>query len=206
VTVAEAAARLGSELGAALAVVPVGGSDRRAQRAAGLDAARQAFARSGADGLEVLGHEPDGRPRWPSGWTGSISHTGSYAVAAVTRTQERAGIGIDIEATGALDSADAALVLDPDERAAVDSATDPSALATLIWSAKEAAFKAWATAGGGLHGIDPVEIHVDVDLVRRVIDVRPTGQLAIEHAAATPLTGSFTTIDDFTIVLVADGN
>lgn len=42
----------------------------------------------------------DGAPHWPPGWTGSISHAGGLAVAAVTRTPRR--LGLDVEADGLL--------------------------------------------------------------------------------------------------------
>jgi len=72
-------------------------------------------------------------------------------------------MGIDLEQAGALPAEDAALVLSAGERARLDSHPDPDALATVLWSAKEAAFKAWSTALGGLADVDPVEIVVVPD-------------------------------------------
>ena len=204
-TVAEAVSALGSEVGATIGAARVAGTERIAERTAGLDAARQAFDLAGATGLEVLGHEADGRARWPEGWTGSISHAGGVAVAAVTPTAERRGIGIDIEEVGALDPTDAELVLDPSERAAVAAAADPAALATLIWSAKEAAFKAWSNAGGGMAGIDPVEIHVEIDPASRLVSVHPSASLVLAYPAAVPMTGIFTTVDALSVLVVTDG-
>jgi len=68
-----------------------------------------------------------------------------------------AGIGIDVEAAGALEVDDAVGVLDLDERSAATSAED----ATLRWSAKESAFKAWSMVSGGLDRVDPRDLHAD---------------------------------------------
>ncbi|VBB05114.1 enterobactin synthetase component d signature [Lucifera butyrica] len=40
---------------------------------------------------------PDNEPLWPPGVAGAITHSGEFALAAVTRQENAAGIGIDIE-------------------------------------------------------------------------------------------------------------
>jgi 4'-phosphopantetheinyl transferase EntD len=157
-----AAAALGHRLGLTIGLVDVIGEGRAADRAAGRVAAQNAFARAGAHGLGVFGNAPDGRPQWPPGWAGSIAHGAGVAVAAVGRTHR--AVGIDVERSGALSLEDSRLVLAPAELDLAEGAADPAAIATLLWSAKEAAFKAWSGACGGLHGVDPVDILVDVDV------------------------------------------
>ena len=154
-----AVAALGTRLGVVIEVEPVTGSGTEADRAAGRRAMATALSRAGAP-RPVEGHEPDGRPRWPAGWSGSVAHGAGWAVAAVTRTGRP--VGVDVERAGALALEDAVLVLDERERAAAAAAPDAAAMATVLWSAKESAFKAWSTAAGGLAGVDPVDIHIDV--------------------------------------------
>jgi len=142
--------RLGRTLGVAVATEPVTGASRRAERQAGMVAVRSAFVAAGARrDLGVVRHEQDGRPCWPTGWTGSIAHTATHAVAAVSAVGVHDAVGIDIEERRGLSLDDAALVLHVDEHDVASRSTDPSDTATLLWSAKEAAFKAWSTASGG---------------------------------------------------------
>lgn len=46
---------------------------------------------------------PMREPIWPNGVTGSITHSGSYCIAAVARTENITSIGIDIESSEMLD-------------------------------------------------------------------------------------------------------
>jgi len=157
-----AVAGLGAALGVVAVAGPGGRGDRRADRTAGLDVARRALRAAGGDGLGVVGHHDDGRPCWPDGWTGSIAHTDTCAVAAVSATHQPPAIGIDVEHRRGLTLDEAELVLGPDELAVAAGSGDPSDIATLLWSAKEAAFKAWSTLAGGLTGVDPVDIRIDL--------------------------------------------
>lgn len=85
------------------------------------------------------------------------------AVAALAHQPPVVAMGIDLEQVRALPAGDAALVLSAAEQPRLGSHPDPDALATVLWSAKEAAFKAWSTALGGLPDVDPVEIMVVPD-------------------------------------------
>ncbi len=64
--------------------------------AAGRQAARQALAKLGL-GETTIGRLPDRRPIWPVGIVGSISHSQTFAVAAVSRDEQLLGLGLDIE-------------------------------------------------------------------------------------------------------------
>jgi 4'-phosphopantetheinyl transferase EntD len=173
-----------------IATSPVLSSSRADEQAAGRNAARLAFEKTGAPELEILGSHPDGRPRWPAGWTGSISHDDEVAVAAVAPLQTHPAVGIDIERDGALAVRDAELVLTKDELAAARSRPEPDRAVTLVWSAKESAFKAWSSALGGLPGVDPLEIHIRVDWARQSLLATPTGALAAGRPLL-PLSGAF---------------
>ena len=45
----------------------------------------------------MLYKKPNGAPNWPKGITGSISHSSSICVAAISNTKKFSGIGLDLE-------------------------------------------------------------------------------------------------------------
>jgi len=67
-------------------------------------------------------------------------------------------VGIDLEVAAVLDLEDAEFVLDQDELRF--ASLEPGRLPTLLWSAKESAFKAWSAAKG-IQGVDPRTIHIE---------------------------------------------
>lgn len=202
--VVDACGVLEQQLGLVLAERPLVDDVRAHHREAGRAAARLALERAGAGTVEITQHEADGRPRWPLGWTGSISHGCGHAVAAVTAIARHRGVGIDIERSGALGFDEAMLVLDAVEREEVSATDDPARLSTLIWSAKESAFKAWSSMADGLAAdVDPADIHVDVALEVGEIAAFASGRLS--HVPRVhPLHGRFVAVDEAIMtVLVA---
>lgn len=107
------------------------------QFAAGRRAAGAALAASGASDLVVPRH-PDGRPRFPRGFAGSIAHTGRWAIAVVTRGA--VAVGIDIE-SGVISPRVARFILCERERRILLPPGGNYAPRDLF-AAKEAAFKA----------------------------------------------------------------
>ncbi|MGW7820239.1 4'-phosphopantetheinyl transferase superfamily protein [Streptomyces puniciscabiei] len=107
------------------------------ESAAGRRAASAALIAAGAPDT-VVSRDPDGRPRFPPGFAGSISHTERLAVAAVTPAA--AAVGIDIE-DAAIGPRVTRFVLRESERHALlvpRTGFTPREL----FAAKEAAFKA----------------------------------------------------------------
>lgn len=196
-TVAAAAEAVARQLELTIGVHTAGGHGRRADRAAGVAVAESVLRRAGAPDANLHGHEPDGRPRWPAGWTGSISHGAGVVVAAVAAVDRWAAIGIDVEDAGALSVDDAAFVLDDEERAGVVDAFD----ATLRWSAKESAFKAWSTAIGGLAEVDPREVHVEVERPTGALTATARGRLG-ERLGERPLHGIAVTAGGMVLTVV----
>ncbi|WP_245421133.1 4'-phosphopantetheinyl transferase family protein [Phyllobacterium myrsinacearum] len=81
-----------------------------------------------------------GAPLWPDGITGSLAHDEDMAVAAVAPLSARIGsIGIDVEPAIKLPDDILALVATPDD---VTDAVEPSLAGRLLFSAKEAVYKA----------------------------------------------------------------
>ncbi len=200
--------RMAAPVGACSSSVAIETVGRAADRAAGLAAAAHALAAVGCATPAVVGHESDGRPRWPRDHTGSIAHAGHVAVAVVADTSVVTALGVDVELAGALPARDADAVLDVDEQAFVARASHPDHLATLLWSAKEAAFKAWSTATDGRLGdVDPADIHVTLDEHRRdgaptAVRVDARGALAGRITKIGPLLGWCVRERDYVLVLL----
>ncbi len=184
------------DLGLTLGVVAVSGPGREAARRAGRAAATIALRSLGSPTTDV-DRAADGRPLWPPGTIGSISHAGRIAMAVVASSGRP--VGVDVEVSGALSPADAQAVLDQSERLFVAGDHAPDRVCTRLWSAKEAAFKAWSTALGGLDGVDPIDIHVELGAMLRVL---ATGDLARRTRLAGPLTGTSIDLDDWVVSIV----
>ncbi len=104
------------------------------QFAAGRRAAAAALGAAGSAD-RVVPREPDGRPRFPPGFAGSIAHTDRLAVAVVV--PGAAAVGVDIE-SAVISPRVARFVLRATERQVLL----PRYTARELFAAKEAAFKA----------------------------------------------------------------
>jgi hypothetical protein len=202
---ADAIARLEARASRTVRVVPVAGTGRAADTAAGRRAAAAALHAVHSTHPVVDTHHADGRPCWPADATGSIAHADGLAVAVADRVG--CVVGIDLERSGALPAADAAVVLARHEQALVDAHEAPDHEATRVWAAKEAAFKAWCEAtDGGLGTVDPIDLLVDLgpdDRGLRPVVVHATGALAAPTASIGPLTGWCADTGDHVVVLVS---
>lgn len=145
---------------------------RQAEFAAGRAAARQA--------LRALGHAaatiPAGQnrlPVWPAGISGSISHSAGIAVAALRRG---APLGIDIEPDQDLEPELWPVICAPDELDALPI-LERGHYVRLVFSAKEAAYKAQFPLTGRLIGFDAMTVRLtETGFVARFC--RPVGGFA----------------------------
>lgn len=116
---------------------------RLAEFTAGRVAARAAMVTLGLSPAAVpMG--ADRAPQWPAGIVGSISHGGGVCIALVARHDAVQALGLDIEPDDPLPADIIDEVLSPAERAAIIalSATAQGKQARLVFSAKEAVYKA----------------------------------------------------------------
>ena len=140
---------------------------RQRQFASGRHFARQAMTRL-AGMAHPVGRDQNGRPIWPEGLIGSISHSESFAAAAVSNGPWR-GIGIDVEEANRLNHAKPRLyqkLFTNRERAG--DWVDPRHGA-LLFSAKEAAYKAVNPLVGKYIGYREVEAEIDWELGRLAV-------------------------------------
>ena len=148
---------------------------RRGEFAAGRSAARAAMRVLGGGGVAIA-VGPDRAPIWPAGWHGSITHNDRWCLAAVTRGT--AHLGVDIEAATPLNSDLLSTICSPAEVERIAGA-DQGMLAKVVFSAKEAAYKAQYPLTQTLFGFD----HLDVVLAPQTGQfqarfVQPAGQFA----------------------------
>lgn len=131
-------------IGDEAAIVDKAGAKRRNEFTAGRLCARLAMAELGHRDVPLLA-EPSRAPNWPTGLTGSITHTVGLAVAVVTLSGDHElGLGIDAEVVGRIDTSIEEMVLGDEERRALDEIRSPErpVARTAVFAAKEAFYKA----------------------------------------------------------------
>ena len=130
---------------------------RRREFAAGRTAVRQAMAQLGGAAVAIP-QGPDRAPLWPAGWQGSLSHSDRLCVAVVTRAPRT--LGVDIEPDQAMPEDMQTTICSERE---LDRIEGPQRghLATLVFSAKEAVYKAQFGQSGLLFGFDHIDVRLD---------------------------------------------
>jgi len=137
------------------AAIATASPGRRAEFAAGRAVAHAALASLGAPAGPVLPGRA-GEPRWPGGVLGSITHCAGYRACAVTWARDLAAIGIDAEPRQALPDGLLAEVAGAAERAwlaELGAATPGVPWDRVLFSAKEAGYKAWYFRTGQRPGL-----------------------------------------------------
>jgi 4'-phosphopantetheinyl transferase EntD len=107
--------------------------------------AREALRQIGVPAVPIL-PDVDRAPRWPVGVVGSMTHCAGYRAAAVARSGELCGIGIDAEPHAALPGEALDLVLRGEERTRLLALADAGPdlhWDRILFCAKEAVYKAW---------------------------------------------------------------
>lgn len=112
---------------------------RQREFAMGRQCARRALRRMGIVDFAILAGESR-EPLWPSGIVGSITHTRGFCAAAVARSSDFFGIGIDVELAEPLSPALANAVATPAEASRIQT-MEPGLAARLVFSAKESLYK-----------------------------------------------------------------
>ena len=113
---------------------------RRQEFTSGRHCATQALRNLGAPLGAPLVPDKDGIPLWPKYYIGSISHCKEQVVAVAARTDAISCVGIDIENVHRLSQAAIQRILSDSEKNWVEGSR---ILASLVFSAKEALFKAF---------------------------------------------------------------
>ena len=117
--------------------------------------------------LSRLGFEPtplmpdySGKPLWPLGAIGSITHCLGYCAAAVGASSRFKTLGIDAEVARPLPSGVTPLVLRPEEHQWVEGQAELPCGDRLIFSAKESVLKAWSSLGTRSLAFDEISVEI----------------------------------------------
>lgn len=134
---------------------------RRREFTTGRACARLALERLGIDAVPILNGER-GEPLWPSGVVGSITHCRGYRACAVARVGDVAAVGVDAEVDEPLPEGVLEQVAFGRELAMVAGRGAGVCLDRLLFSAKEAVYKAWFPLAHRWLGFEDVELTIDV--------------------------------------------
>jgi 4'-phosphopantetheinyl transferase EntD len=134
---------------------------RRREFVTGRACARQALQRLGIRPVAIPNGER-GEPLWPSGVVGSISHCRGYCACAVAKASDVLALGVDAEVHEPLPEGVLEGVAFGRERAMVAKRGVGVHLDRLLFSAKEAIYKAWFPLAHRWLGFEDVELTIDV--------------------------------------------
>jgi 4'-phosphopantetheinyl transferase EntD len=156
--------------------------------AAGRACARAALAQLGY-GEVALPAGADRAPCWPSGATGSITHTNGFCAAVVGATAQLRALGLDAEPRDSVKPHLWRRICSPEELKRLQEQEQTAAIvaATVIFSAKEAFYKCQHTLTGEWLGFTDISISIEAD---RFI-VRPTRMLQIAELEPGPWQGHY---------------
>jgi 4'-phosphopantetheinyl transferase EntD len=136
---------------------------RRADFMAGRACARAALYELGIQAVPIVTGR-SGAPQWPDGIVGSITHCPGYGAAAVARQENVVSLGIDAEPNEVLPDGVLDWISVPKERASLFElhATEPAVCwDRMLFSAKEAVYKAWYPLTLRWLGFEQVTITLD---------------------------------------------
>ena len=134
---------------------------RRREFVTGRACAREALAGLGLP-PSPIGSGAKGEPLWPPGVTGSITHCERYRASAVARSSSVLMLGIDAERNAPLREGIWEQVAHGRERELRDGSSDGGPhLDAVLFSAKEAIFKAWYPLTRRWLGFGDAELAID---------------------------------------------
>lgn len=174
---------------------------RRAEFLAGRYCAKSALSKLGITETEVpIGQHRS--PVWPHGLLGSISHSNTHAIAAVTTKKQTMGIGIDIEAqiTSQTISRIEKQILFNDELTFFNQhSKHKEQLFTLIFSAKESFFKAAYPQVKRYFEFDAVEL-IGMDASRSKLTFKIINELSTTLTANQVFSADYVILENQAVI------
>ncbi len=166
--------------------------------------ARQALAQLGVAPVAIP-PGPRGEPHWPAGIVGSITHCNGYRACAVARARELATLGIDAEPNEPLPAGVLREIARAEEQGRLRELGRKQPAVCwdrLLFSAKEAVYKAWFPLAGRWLGFEDATLALDPD--RRSFHARllVPGPL-IDGEPLQSLHGRFLAADGLVLTAVA---
>ncbi|MFW8595968.1 4'-phosphopantetheinyl transferase family protein [Cribrihabitans neustonicus] len=172
---------------------------RRDEFLTGRVLARQALHELGCPPQEILPNKTRA-PIWPESFIGSISHCTGMCMAHVARRDSLLGIGVDVEQRQAVTPKILDLISTSEKCASLTTLGAENEIASLIFSAKEAFYKAYFPVTQV--PLDFKDVLIEVDLLTRSFEVSLASAAAPDIAGRRSLTGCFAWIDRFVVTAV----
>jgi 4'-phosphopantetheinyl transferase EntD len=173
---------------------------RRREFVTGRACAREALAGLGLP-PSPIGSGAKGEPLWPPGVTGSITHCEGYRASAVARSSSALMLGIDAERNARLQEGVWEQVAHGRERELRDGDSDAGHhLDAVLFSAKEAIFKAWYPLTRRWLGFGDAELAIDVSGTFTARLLVP--QTVVSGVQLRELAGSWTADADVVVTAV----
>ncbi len=131
-----------------------------------------ALLRAQGESAVPIPRNADRTPRWPTGWVGSITHSGSACAVAVARASARLGSGLDLEPDRPVKPGLERMICFGDELAWIAAAgeSEVGRRCRLVFSAKEAVYKAFHPRTRRVWRF--AEVGLEIDLVRGAFEAR----------------------------------
>lgn len=133
---------------------------RKREHAIGRSCARRALGQLGFAPVPILSG-PKREPLWPAGVVGSITHCEGYSAAAVAKDSELLAVGIDAELHAPLPEGVFQRIARPEEREQLAAASPGTHWDRLLFSAKEATYKAYYPLAQAWLGFEQATITFD---------------------------------------------
>jgi 4'-phosphopantetheinyl transferase EntD len=136
---------------------------RRREFRTGRACARAALAQLGVE-AQAIPSGPRGEPQWPARIVGSITHCDGYRACALARSNDLIAIGIDAEPDAPLPDGVIGDIALPEERRALDALAGQEPAVNwdrLLFSAKEAVYKAWFPLAERWLGFEDAMVEID---------------------------------------------
>jgi 4'-phosphopantetheinyl transferase EntD len=163
---------------------------RRREFAAGRACARRALAQLGWPAFPLLSGSSR-EPLWPPGVVGSLTHCAGYCACAVAPASQLSSVGIDAEPNVPLPAGVEPLICTGRELASLPALPGVN-WPTVLFSAKEAVYKAWFPLTH--RWLDFLDAEISVQASRGPLDGLGTGlflaRLRIEVPDLLPLPGN----------------
>ncbi|MGI5520053.1 4'-phosphopantetheinyl transferase family protein [Micromonospora sp. CA-259024] len=177
---------------------------RRREFATVRHCARTALAQLGYPPVAVL-TGARGRPIWPDGVVGSMTHCEGYRAAALAHADVLAAIGVDAEPhaplpEGVLDAV--SLPAERDHLAALTAGSPRVAWDRLLFSAKESVYKAWFPLAERWLDFSEADLRFDPAGTFHARLLVPGPVLAGADTPLTAFTGRFRIADGFVLTAV----
>ncbi|MFI6472240.1 4'-phosphopantetheinyl transferase [Streptomyces sp. NPDC050516] len=176
------------------------GAGRRREFTTVRHCARLALKELGVPPAPLLPDE-EGAPGWPTGIVGSMTHCRGYRAAVVARRTAVRALGLDAEPHRPLREGVVSAVARPEERASLAGLDGTVCWDRLLFSAKEAAFKAWSP-GARAGGIRPRSLH-DIRVTLHPADGTFRAEILPDHPEATCLEGRWLASGDLLLTAVS---